>query len=265
MTNKKKEEKEIIEKYEKIGNFTFKLDKYVGRVIFAIIIIILIVFYSLLIIYSEEKQHGPISEEIMLLINLYFSILAYIFLILIFISYLLLFVARLYKKRTKYDMEKVIKLYFYELTKNPKKDRLDEIVKHLSYNIWRLRDDYKGYYQFYRPYNWKIYYKIQRNSQKFKINTIDRILSFLQDVIICLEKYPSSLLKKIGNSFEDRNFRRIAKILSENKDICDELNKIKNVDSKKDRHLKPYDRLEGMFKLTYIIVSTILVIITIFR
>jgi hypothetical protein len=95
------------------------------------------------------------------------------------------------------------------------------------------------------------------------MNTIDRVIALLEDLVIYLDKYDAKFLKELGDAFSSKKFRKIAFSLNNNENIFNEIRKVKiDKKEKKERFQKSFYRLELPAKLLYYFIYTVLAIVT---
>lgn len=233
-----------LEKYEKIGNLTYKLDNYSGTV-FTISLFSFLMLGMYLFIYFFGKRTPDNIEDYATTIPLILTTLTLITFGLMSVSAILQWSGMGYKRFKKYNINQIVKLYFYELAENPERKRKWEILKHLTYNLRRLKDQGKSNFSLVTPYNWKLYHKIGVNCRKFNLNTINRVTDFIEDSTIYLDRYQTpQLLKHLGDCFEKENYRGIAKKLNESKDIFQKIDELKDENVK----IRSKERIERVKK-----------------
>jgi len=236
-----------IKQYEKIGNFAYKLDVNTNRIfMIAIFLLLLLVSYLFIIFIGEPKttQDFWFYENILswLIPGLLYS--SSFFLI---ITVILQWIGFGYKKFKKWNVREIIKLYFYELSKNPVDDRKWEIIKHLSFNLQKLEMIERKNVGSLRNRDWRIYNRINRSYLRFRVNIINRIINLIEDAVIFLDdNLYSQLFCEIGDYIEKNDYKKISNIMLDNTKIFQTIEEIKDdsYNGSKDRLLKARKRIE---------------------
>lgn len=205
--SKESKRKNYLEEYEKIGNITLKIEKYGTLAIDMVMYIFLFVAYIGVFDYTTDKSKktGLYWEQINPILPDIFFIILFILLIL---AIILMFGARIYENHKKYNINKIIRLYFYELSKNPDKERKDEIIRHLTYNLWRIQDLCKTIrWRILQTTNYRYYFNVLKSKRKLISIIIDKVINFLNNSYIYLENEKiSENYIKIGDCFEKEDY-----------------------------------------------------------
>ena len=77
--------------------------------------------------------------------------------------------ARINELFRRYNKDKVVKLFFYELAGDPSDKRIHEIMTHLLYNISRIRKEYvNSRVAIMRTLHWSYYNRIRNEKRKLR-------------------------------------------------------------------------------------------------
>lgn len=231
----------VIDNYEKIGNTAYKMDHWSYNFFIFAGCTVLIILLILTSFFSKATSPDDIwfKEEVLPTIFFLSIIFLMIFLVL---SVILQYIGAFYKKYVRYDKKEIIRLYLYELSNNPETSRKVEILKHLFFNLTRLEREVGSGFYYLRQYHvhWEQLKQLQKISLIIKVNTIDKIISFIRDAILFLdfEKY-KDLLPKIGDNIKNNDYKGLNDILEGNKELFDIIQK------EKDRaNIKPKNRFK---------------------
>ena len=148
---------------------------------------------------------------------------------LFFTSVVIMVITKLNEIFRQYDINYVIKQYFYELSEKPDEGRKKIIIRHLMYNIWRIRSKYafRQLMILNTPFT-RMFFNFLRKEEKIKVKLIDETVSLLGDTLLHWEIVENSTLyKQIGDCFEERKILRLNKIIKENNDKFCEFDKLK--------------------------------------
>lgn len=212
--------------YEKIANLTYRFDKYIGKsVTFSLLFIGLVLLFSYMLIYGKREPGDELFYE--LIIPLSINILL-IFFLLFLIFVIIFFFASLFNDNRKYNIQKILRLLFYELSENPEEKRKEEIIRHLSYNLQKLGKN------IFRPtgfgvlihYNWRTYFKIYKDKNLLNLKIINDIIDLIHDYHLYSFNIERIYFRDIGNYLENFQFIEISKILIKIKNRFNDIKKI---------------------------------------
>ena len=221
----------VIEQYEKIGNRAYLLDRISGYLFTGAILLLLTLGLYLFFIIAG-KQNAPENDEF------YRNILPILIQFLLYSSTALLLGSLIFQwsalgykklKNKQYEKTEVIRLYLIELSNNPESSRKGEIIKHLIYNLIRLKEtEGKKDFVLLNHYHWKTYHKIGHKAFKFQTNIILKTISFIEEAVIFLnlDDYKLQLLE-IGELIKKKDYRGIANLFMKNQELFNKIEEMK--------------------------------------
>jgi hypothetical protein len=232
MEKKIKEEKKAVNKdkikleaYEKIGNLFYKYDRW-GEIslYFSLLFFFLLGYFFIISISPNTPEF---FNNYLLIISIFLLCAAMISLV---ASVLLMYIGIGYAwiKSKDYDKNEVIRLYLNELSSGPDVLRRWEILKHLTYNLMKLKFERKRGLRLLCNFLWRPFTKISRTDLRFKSNVINKVIIFIQDATVFLDfgQY-KEILTEIGDCIKQNDYRGITKIFKANKDLLDSIDEIK--------------------------------------
>lgn len=226
---KQLEDDKLLELSKTIVNRAYKLDKWGGRLFLYFIITFFFYIYFRVILINQPKSDidlffyknvYPLTLNILIILSMIFILLASLIIALGF------FYKEL-KSRT-YDKKRVVQLYLKELSDNPDRNRKREILKHLTYNLLKLRDDFRLKLIFFYPYEWKQFFKIYNNRCKFQYQIIDKFSYFIENAIVLLkiDEY-KDFINQVGNLILNEDFHGLNQLYKTNDDLFKKIDKLR--------------------------------------
>lgn len=217
-----------LEQYEKFGNRAYSLDQIGGYFFTAAILIILSLglYLSLIGINKSNSQDQYFSENV---IPILVQIFVYSLTATLVCSLLFQWIGIAYIHTKKYNKNEIIQKYLDELKENQNPARKYEILKHLFFNLIRLREtEGKKDFVLLHNYRWKEIHKVGRRTLKFEIRIINKTIYFLEDAIIFLnlEDY-RQILTDLSQLIYLKDYRGIADLLIKNEASFEKIEKMK--------------------------------------
>jgi len=267
--NEEKSDREYKKEYEKISAFTFSMDKKASKsltlsALFFSLFIYFLISYFLII---SQKLITKILE--LQFLGLIIIIMFLSFLITFSFFMVFAFIGILNENFRFYNLNRIINIYFLELTKKLDPSDMYNATKNILYNLTKLKmkiSRRKEYYGLLPAYNIVKYLKFK----KYEIRTMSTIVSkTIEFVNFCLifinKKEYSSIFKKLGNLYQKENYKDILNLL-ENSELNDKIDK-----SKKFLNIEDYSKMNKIVHIVkdhsptmYYIVVIIFTILFIF-
>lgn len=227
--NKKKIAKKskitTLPEYEKIGRLTIKLERWSWRSFdFAILLFSMFLYMAIAIEINPPTTYIEAFRTLMLLSFLMPGMILFIIWIIFMI------VGASYEKIKTYNINNIIKQYFNELSKKPDEKKRNEILKHLTYNLSRIKNPFFAkFFIFIKPPSISKYIDFRTKDNKLKIEIIDRTLSLVHNSILHWKNHDiKDLYRKIGNHFENEDYLGLMKILNDNKNKFTDFDEIES-------------------------------------
>jgi len=241
----------VLEQYEKIGNRAYLLDRISGYFFTGVILLLSTLGLYLLVIIANAQNVPENDEFYKNILPILIQILLYSLSILLVGSLIFQWGAIGYKrlKNQKYEKTEVIRLYLIELSNTTDSSRRGEIIKHLIYNLLRLKEtEGKKDFVLLNHYHWKTYHKIGRKAFKFQTNIISKIISFIEDAVSFLnpDDYKLQLLE-IGELIKKKDYRSIANLFMKNQELFNKIEEMKR-ESKLIGIKGSYKKIKNLFE-----------------
>ena len=224
----KLEDDKLLELSKTIVNRAYKIDEWGKRLFFYFIITSFFYFYFSIISINQPESDidlffyenvYPITLDILIILSMIFILFAFSLIVFGF------FYKEL-KSRT-YDKKRVVQLYLKELSDNPDKERKREILKHLTYNLLKLRDDFRGKF-FFPQYEWRQFLRIINNKCKFQFQIIDKFLYFIENAVILLkiDEY-KDFINQVGSLIINEDFHGLNELYKTNDELFKKIVKLR--------------------------------------
>jgi hypothetical protein len=226
-SNKKQlEDNKLLELSETIINRAYSIDKW-GRRLFKYFIITLFLYFYVRLFFINQPENDFIYENVLPLTS---TILIYLSMIFLYSAFIIIGICVIYKERKSrtYDKKRVVQLYLKELNGNPNKERKREIIKHLTYNLIKLRDDFKVRFTFFYQYDWKQFFRININRCKFQYQVINKFSNFIENAIILLDinEY-KDFINQVGDLILNEDFNGLNQLYKTNNELFNKVDQLK--------------------------------------